>query len=105
MRYDPNEVSPDEVLVDRLIHMRDGFSKTDPTEFLARQVAFGEMTAEKAERLRAMVAEKSLTASVRLALTQLDGTAESAVSLLSGLSTAELEDLGGFGPLHQPRRP
>ena len=56
MRYDPNEVSPDEVLVDRLIHMRDGFSKTDPAEFLARQVAFGEMTAEKAERLLAMVA-------------------------------------------------
>ena len=58
MRYDPNAVSPDEVLVDRLIHMRDGFSKTDPAEFLTRQVAFGEMTAEKAERLLAMVVAK-----------------------------------------------
>lgn len=38
-----------------------------------------------------------INAGVHLALTQLDGTAESAVSLLSGLSTAELEDLGGFG--------
>jgi hypothetical protein len=58
MRYDPNAVSPDEVLVDRLIHMRDGFSKTDPAEFLARQVAFGEMTAEKADRLLVMVARE-----------------------------------------------
>ena len=43
-------------------------------------------------------ARDRINASVRAALTQLDGTAESAVSLLSGLSTAELEDLGGFGP-------
>jgi len=40
--------------------MRDGFSKTDPAEFLARQVAFGEMTAEKAERLLAMVQVEDL---------------------------------------------
>jgi hypothetical protein len=42
-----------------------------------------------------------INAGVRLALTQLDGTAESAVSLLSGLSAAELENLGGFGPPRQ----
>lgn len=33
---------------------------------------------------------------VKVALAQLDGTAASAVSLLSGLSVAELDDLGGF---------
>jgi hypothetical protein len=42
--------------------------------------------------------------SVQLALTQLDGTAKSAVSLLSGLSPAELDDLGGFGEA-KPRKP
>ena len=60
MKYDPNAVSPDEVLVDRLIHMRDGFSKIDVEEFLDRQVYFGEMTAAKAERLLAMLQAEDL---------------------------------------------
>ena len=33
---------------------------------------------------------------VKAALSQLDGTAKTAVSLLSGISPAELDDLGGF---------
>jgi hypothetical protein len=37
-----------------------------------------------------------INAGVRAALSQLDGSTKSAVSLLTGLSPEELEDLGGF---------
>ena len=37
-----------------------------------------------------------INAGVRAALSQLDGSTKSAVSLLTGLSASELDDLGGF---------
>ena len=49
-------MSPDHILVDRLLQMRDGFAKVVPAEFLARQVALGEMTAKHATRLLDMIA-------------------------------------------------
>ena len=49
-------MSPDYILVDRLLQMRDGFAKVVPPEFLARQVALGEMTARHAQRLLDMIA-------------------------------------------------
>jgi hypothetical protein len=41
-----------------------------------------------------------INAGVRSALRQLDGSAASSVSLLTGVSAAELDDLGGVPPQH-----
>ena len=53
-----HSVSPDHILVDRLVQMRDGFCAADPAEMLARQVALGEMTQAHADRLAQMLADR-----------------------------------------------